>query len=385
MKVPLLDLKAQYAALKETIRPVMDEVCDAQYFILGPKVVALEEEIAAYSGADYGVGLSSGTDALMVALMALDVGPGDAVITSPYTFFATVGTIARLGATAVFADIDPVTYNLDPEKVRARMSSWPERFSGLTPKVLMPVHLYGQAADMDPLLEIAREHGLKVVEDAAQAIGAEYPGGAGARRAGSMGDIGCFSFFPSKNLGCFGDGGMAVTCDAGLAAKMKQLRNHGAEPKYYHKMVGGNFRLDALQAGVLSVKLKHLDAWHEARRSNAARYDERFAGSVVQTPKAVYRDAGLTHHHIYNQYVVRVPDRDAVRARMQAADIGCEVYYPMPLHQQECFASLGYTAGDFPESEKAAAETLALPIYPELTDDMQDYVADTLIAVSTSS
>lgn len=383
MKVPLLDLKAQYAGLKDAIRPVMDDVCDAQYFILGPKVLAFEEAVAAYSGTGYGVGLSSGTDALMVALMALGVGPGDAVITSPYTFFATVGTISRLGATAVFADIDPVTYNLDPEKVRALLSDWQERFSGLMPKVLMPVHLYGQAADMDPLLELAREHGLRVVEDAAQAIGAEYPSKADTRKVGAMGDVGCFSFFPSKNLGCFGDGGMTVANDATLVEKMRRLRNHGAEPKYYHKMVGGNFRLDALQAAVLSVKLPHLESWHEGRRANAKRYNTLLEGTSVQTPAAVYEARGITNYHIYNQYIVRVANRDAVRAALQEADIGCDVYYPVPLHLQECFASLGYAEGDFPESEKAAAETLALPVYPELTEAMQAYVTETLIAAST--
>ncbi len=378
MKVPLLDLKAQYAPIRDDIRAAIDEVCDAQYFILGGKVSALEEKIAAYCGTSGAIGVTSGSDALLIALMAMDVGPGDAVITTPYTFFATVGSIVRLGATPVFADIDPVSYNIDPGSVRALLENWPARFKESRPKVLLPVHLYGQCADMAPLLDLASEHGLKVVEDAAQAIGSEYPHEGSARKAGAMGDVGCFSFFPSKNLGGFGDGGMVTTNDPALEEKIKMLRNHGSSPKYYHGLVGGNFRLDAIQAAVLDVKLQHLETWHEARRKNARRYNEAFAGSPIVAPQAAYEDAGVRNYHIYNQYIVRVPQRDAMREGLLSRNVGCEIYYPLPLHMQECFETLGYQKGEFPESEKAAAETLALPIYPELTDEMQDYVADSL-------
>ena len=378
MKVPLLDLKEQYAGLREEIRQAIDEVCDAQYFILGARVEQFERHVADYCGVAHAVGLSSGTDALIVALMALGVGPGDAVVTTPYTFFGTVGSIVRLGATPVFVDIAPDTYNIDPAAARALLESPPERLAGLNLKAMIPVHLYGQCADMAPILALAAEFGLKVVEDAAQAIGAEYPLDGGAARAGTMGDVGCFSFFPSKNLGGFGDGGMAVTRDAGLANRIRLLRNHGAEPKYYHALVGGNFRLDAIQAAVLNVKLDHLEDWHAARRENAAVYEELLAGTDVGRPAAVYHDRGIVNYHIYNQYVVRVKGRDATRDRMKAADIGCEIYYPVPLHMQECFADLGYVEGDMPESEKAARETLALPIYPELTRAMQEAVVTEL-------
>lgn len=379
MKVPLLDLKGQYAGLRDEIRKVMDEVCDSQYFILGPKVEAFEKHVAEYCGVSHAVGMSSGTDALLVALMALDVGSGDAVLTTPYTFFATVGSIVRLGATPVFADIDPVSFNIDPAKARKALESFSKRSKNLKPKVLLPVHLYGQMADMDPLMDLAKEFGLKVVEDAAQAIGSEYPSKHGVKKAGAMGDMGCFSFFPSKNLGGFGDGGMVTTNDAALAEKLRVLRNHGSKPKYYHKLVGGNFRLDALQAAILDIKLKHLESWHEARRRNAARYDEAFKGTAVGVPCAVYTGRGAKNHHIYNQYVVRVRNRDGMIERLRAADVGCEVYYPVPLHLQECFGNLGYKPGEMPESEKAANETLALPIYPELTAEMQRHVADVLI------
>ena len=378
MKVPLLDLKEQYGAIREDIRLAMDEVCDAQYFILGAKVEQFERHVADYCGADHAVGVSSGTDALIVALMALDVGPGDVVITSPYTFFGTVGSIVRLGATPVFADIEPETCNIDPGAVRALLESPPERLKGRTLKTIIPVHLYGQCADMTQILEIAREFGLKVLEDAAQAIGAEYPLDNGSARAGAMGDAGCFSFFPSKNLGGFGDGGMVVTQDGDLAHKIRLLRNHGAEPKYYHGLVGGNFRLDALQAAVLNVKLDHLEDWHAGRRENAAVYDELLADTDISTPRAVYHDRGIVNYHIYNQYVVRVANRDAVRDRLKNAEIGCEIYYPVPLHMQECFRDLGYGPGDMPESERAANETLALPIYPELTREMQETVVKAL-------
>ena len=380
MKIPLLDLKAQYARIREEVRQAIDDVCDAQYFILGPTVEAFERHVAEYSGTNHAIGVSSGTDALLVALMALDIGPGDAVVTTPYSFFATAGCIARLGATPVFADIDPATFNIDPGRVRALLKDPPARFGSLNFKAMIPVHLFGQMADMDELLEIAAEFELKVIEDAAQAIGSEYPSSTGVHRAGSMGDMGCFSFFPSKNLGGFGDGGMVTTNSDDLAARLRRLRNHGAEPKYYHSEIGGNFRLDALQAAVLDVKLKHLDSWHEERRTNAAHYNKLFEGTPVATPQAVYAGTAATNFHIYNQYVIRVPDRDTVRDRLKAADIGCEVYYPVSLSRQECFGYLGYAAGDMPLSEQAAGETLALPIYPELTTAMLDHVAKTVPA-----
>jgi dTDP-4-amino-4,6-dideoxygalactose transaminase len=329
------------------------------------------------------IGVSSGTDALLVALMALGVGPGDAVITTPYSFFATAGSVVRLGATPVFVDIDPETYNLDPAAVRACLENWSVDHPDLTAKVLMPVHLYGQCADMDALNALAAEHGLKVIEDACQAIGAEYPSSAGTRRAGAMGDAGGFSFFPSKNLGGFGDGGMVTTRDAELAEKMRRLRNHGAHPKYYHQFVGGNFRLDALQAAVLAVKLKHIDSWHAARRRNADRYRALFADRGAGLPVERYAGAGVTNHHIYNQFVIRVPNRDAVRQALADAQIGCEIYYPVPLHLQACFAGLGYAAGSLPHSEAAANETLALPIYPELTEEQQATVVNAVCEALT--
>jgi dTDP-4-amino-4,6-dideoxygalactose transaminase len=380
MKVPLLDLKAQYAGLRDDIRRAIDKLCDSQSFILGPTVEAFERRVAEYCGTAHAVGMSSGTDALLAALMALDVGAGDGVVTTSYSFFATAGCIARLGATPLLADIDPVTFNIDPESARRLLREAPRRHPGIRPKALLPVHLYGQVAAMDELMAVAAENGLKVVEDACQAIGAEYPGRAGCRRAGAIGDMGCFSFFPSKNLGGFGDGGMVTTNSAELSERLRVLRNHGAQPKYYHKLIGGNFRLDALQAAVLDVKLNHLEAWHEARRRNAGRYDALFRGTAVATPKAVYDGRGVRNYHIYNQYVVRVSNRDAAIERLRSAGIGCEVYYPVPLHLQECFRELGYGAGDLPHSEKAARETLALPVYPEMTEDMIETVASALTA-----
>jgi dTDP-4-amino-4,6-dideoxygalactose transaminase len=379
MKVPLLDLKAQYQTIQDEILAEIAEVCESQYFIGGPKVEALESAVAKYSGTRYAVGVSSGTDALLAVLMAMGVGPGDAVLTTPYTFFATGGSIVRVGATPIFVDIDPRTFNMDPQACRRVLEHRPQRFAKLNWKVLMPVHLYGQSAEMGSLLDLAREHNLKVVEDAAQAIGAEYLLEAERRKAGSMGDAGCFSFFPSKNLGGFGDGGMVVTHDGALAEQVSLLRNHGAKPKYYHRVVGGNFRLDAIQAAVLSVKLKHLEAWHAARRKNAERYDRTLGRAGVITPEAVHKDARLKNYHIYNQYVIRVPHRDEVREALAAVGVGSEIYYPVPLHLQECFKNLGYGDGEMPESERAARETIALPIYPELTDEMLDYAAQGVI------
>jgi dTDP-4-amino-4,6-dideoxygalactose transaminase len=285
-----------------------------------------------------------------------------------------------MGAIPVVADIDPATYNLDPAQARRVVEAPPAHLRGRPFKALLPVHLYGQAADMDPLLALGRERGLAVIEDACQAIGAEYPSAAGPRKTGAMGLAGCFSFFPSKNLGGFGDGGLVTTQDAAFAERLKALRNHGSKVKYHHLMVGGNFRLDSIQAAVLSIKLPHLDGWHARRRDNAAFYDAAFAGSAIRTPACAYSRAGLAQPHIYNQYIVRVPQRDRVREALTAAGVGCEVYYPVPLHLQECFRGLGYKAGDFPESERAAAETLALPIFPELTEAQRAAVAKAVLA-----
>jgi dTDP-4-amino-4,6-dideoxygalactose transaminase len=376
MNVPLLDLKAQYRAIQPEITAAVAEVFATQAFILGPKVQAFEQACAAYCHAPHAVGVSSGTDALLMALMAEGIGPGDEVMTTPYTFFATAGCIARLGARPVFVDIEPRSFNLDVGQIAAK----------LTPhtKAIIPVHLYGCMADMDPINALARQHRLTVIEDACQAIGAEYHG----RRTGACGDYSCFSFFPTKNLGGAGDGGLITTGDAARHAKLAALRNHGMEPKYYHKILGGNFRLDALQAVVLHVKLRHLDAWTAARRHNAARYAKLFgaAGLAPQpvtlptTPCAAtgQADGEGCHCHVFNQYIVRVPRRDALRAFLTERGIGTEVYYPVPLHLQECFRHLGYRAGDFPESERAAAETLALPIYPELSDAQAECVVATI-------
>jgi len=384
MQVPLLDLKPQYRTMAGEIQAAIEKVCESQQFILGPGVKELEASIAAYSQCRHGIGVSSGTDALLLALMALGIGPGDAVITSPFTFFATAGTIARAGARPLFCDIDPVTFNLSPAALEAFIERYCERRegellhrgSGARVRALMPVHLYGQVADMLPLMESARRYGLKVIEDAAQAIGAED---AEHKRAGSFGDIGCLSFFPTKNLGAFGDAGMCVTNDAALAERMAVLRVHGGKPKYYHALIGGNFRLDELQAVVLSVKLKRLDDWTAGRQRNAAFYDATFRRAqldeAVRTPHA-----SLGVRHIYNQYVIRARERDALRAHLTAAGVGTEIYYPVPLHLQQCFAYLGCKPGDYPQSERAAAETLALPIYPELTEVQLHYVVDTIAA-----
>lgn len=380
MKVPLLDLKAQYASIKDEVRRVIDEVCDNQSFILGTQVNELEGAVAKYTETRYGIGVSSGTDALLISLMAMAISYGDTVLTTPYTFFATGGVISRLGARPIFVEIDPITYNIDT--VRLRLAIEREIGKGNRPKAIIPVHLYGQCADMDPILKIASEYDIKIVEDAAQAIGAEYKG----RRAGSIGNLGCFSFFPSKNLGGFGDGGMVVTNDQVLAEKIAVLRVHGSKPKYYHKIIGGNFRLDTLQAAVVNLKLKYLEDWTASRRENAEHYNELFMKTGLVDPK---KDFGSTissrypinlphvkdgNRHIYNQYVIRAWKRDELRKFLSNQDIGTEIYYPLPLHLQECYAYLGYKKGDFPESERAAMETLALPIYPELTPDQQAYV-----------
>jgi dTDP-4-amino-4,6-dideoxygalactose transaminase len=375
--VPLLDLKAQYVTIRAELQEAVDRVAESQYFILGPEVEALEAEVAAYSSCEFGVGLSSGTDALLVALMAIDLKPGDEVITTPYTFFATAGAVARLGGKPVFVDIDPATYNIDPARIEAAITS--------RTRAIIPVHLYGQMADTEPIMEIARRHKLYVIEDAAQAIGAERD----AKRAGSLGHFGCFSFFPSKNLGGFGDGGMITTNDRALADRVRLLRNHGYRPKYYNKLVGGNFRLDAIQAAVLRVKLKYLDGWTEKRQKNAATYRDLFAAAGLnnQTQSAGTTFEGIVLpteakdvRHIYNQFVIRSDRRDELLAHLKQNQIGTEIYYPVPLHLQECFADLGYKAGDFPESESAARQTLALPIYPELTKEMMAMVVDAIVA-----
>jgi len=386
LTVPLLDLKAQYRDIEVEIMEAIREVCASQQFILGPRVQELEERIAAYSHCRYGVGVSSGTDALLVALMALGIGPGDEVITSPFTFFATGGTIARLGARPLFCDIDSITYNLSPESVTDLIATQCEqrngclvnRRTGGVVRVLLPIHLFGQMADMDPLIELARNHNLRVVEDAAQAIGAESPGG---RRAGSLGDIGCFSFFPSKNLGAFGDAGMCTTNDPALAERLRVLRVHGGQPKYYHTVIGGNFRLDELQAAVLLVKFKYLDRWTTCRQENARYYSAAFARAGLRNEEVVTPQVLEGRRHVFNQYVLRVRQRDELRQCLAEAQIGTEIYYPISLHMQQCFGYLGYQPEDCPESTRAAKETLALPIYPELTATQKAYVVKTVTAV----
>ncbi|OYT18343.1 MAG: transcriptional regulator [Nitrospira sp. UW-LDO-01] len=375
MGVPLLDLKVHHEPLQQEIMVVLEQIFKSQTFILGPEVGRLEERIAAYCQSQYGVGVTSGTDALLIALMALGIGPGDEVITTPYSFFATAGVVVRLGAKPVFVDIDPVTYNIDPAKI--------DRVVTAKTKAIIPVHLYGQCADMGPIMEVAKQHKLSVIEDAAQAIGSEYSDG---RRACSMGTIGCLSFFPSKNLGCLGDGGMAVTSDPELAERMRILRVHGSKPKYYHKLIGGNFRLDTIQAAVLNIKLNYLDEWTRKRQENAIRYGELFRSSGlldrknVRLPVPVYRVPGVRHYHIYNQFVLCVDRRDALVAFLRQKEIGVEIYYPVPFHLQECFEYLGYREGDFQESERAAKETIALPIYPELTMEQQAEVVEAVTA-----
>lgn len=373
MQVPLLDLKAQLAQIGDEVRRQVDETFESCVFINGPKVTALEEQIADYCGVKHAIGVSSGTDALLVALMALDIGPGDSVLTTPYSFFATAGAVSRLGARPVFADVDPDTYNLSLSSIERLLAEQPELADSI--KAVIPVHLYGQCADMDPILETAGARGWRVVEDAAQAIGAVYRGDGAVRKAGSIGDIGCFSFFPSKNLGGAGDGGMVVTSDEDLAGKIAKLRNHGSHPKYYHDLIGGNFRLDAIQAAVLLAKLPHLDQWHAERQNNAAYYDEQLAGlNTVKTP-LIREDRAF---HIYNQYVISVEKRDELRDYLKAQEIATEVYYPVPFHLQNCFRDLGYSAGDFPIAEHSADSTLAIPVYPEITREMQDHVVSSI-------
>jgi dTDP-4-amino-4,6-dideoxygalactose transaminase len=368
VKVQLLDLAAQYRKIKKEVLREVKQVCESQHYILGKNVAALESEIAAYSGAKYAIGVASGTDAILIALMAVGVKAGDKVVTTPFTFFATAGSISRLGAIPVFVDIDPDTYNIDTAALEALLKK-----SSKGVKAIIPVHLYGQCADMDSIMKVARKYRIAVVEDAAQSIGAGYKG----KRAGAIGDLGCLSFYPTKNLGCFGDGGMVTTNDARLADRVKMLRVHGSRVRYYHDEVGANSRLDEIQAAILRVKLKRLDSWSAGREKNAKRYDSLFAKAaikgVLSTPKI---SEGCVS--VYNQYVIRVKKRDELRAFLSAAGVGSEVYYPLPLHLQKCFKNLGYKKGAFPVSEKAAKEVLALPIYPELKPVEIKHVVETI-------
>ncbi len=365
MKVPLLDLKAQYRPIRAEIMAAVESVCDDQAFILGARVADLEKEIQRYVGATHAVGAASGTDAILLALMACGVGPGDEVVTVPYTFFATAGSISRLGAKPVFVDIKPDTFNMDPARLEAAVTS--------KTRAVMPVHLFGQCAEMEPVLQLASRRELPVIEDAAQAIGATWR----SRKAGTLAQAGCFSFFPSKNLGGFGDGGMVTTNDQALADRVRMLRVHGSRVKYVHEAIGINSRLDALQAAVLRVKLKYLEEWTKGRQRNAARYEALFKEANL-LDRITLPTVTVENRHVYNQYVVRVLRRDQLRAFLQEQGVGSEIYYPVPLHLQACYRDLGHGRGSFPQAERAAEETLALPIYAELTADQQDYIVETI-------
>ncbi len=370
MNVPLLDLRAQYQLIRDEVRAALDGVCESQHFILGPQVATLERELAHYCGTPYAVGVASGTDALLCSLMALGIGRGDEVITTPYTFFATAGSIVRAGARPVFVDIDPASFNLDPSQVEDHITP--------NTKAILPVHLFGRCAEMEPLLRLATRYGLAIIEDAAQAIGAQTDEGG---RAGAIGTVGCLSFYPTKNLGCFGDGGMVLAKESGLTTLLRSLRQHGREGLYDHPRVGGNFRLDELQAAVLLVKLRHLEEWSEARQAHAKHYNEAFRALDLEGPDAVILpEIPKTGRHVFNQYVLRTPRRDELARALTGRGIGTAVYYPKPLHLQDCFAFLGHRMGDFPEAERASQGALALPVYPELTEVMQTYVIE---AVST--
>ena len=390
MRVPLLDLSDQYRALESPIRAQLDEILANQQFILGPKGAAFEEAIRAYCGSPNAIGVSSGTDALLAILMALEIGPGDAVITSSYSFFATAGCIARVGATPILIDIDPETCNISPsalerylnESCRRGEDGFLREPQGKILRAIVPVHLYGLCCEMDAIQRIAERFELEVIEDAAQAIGAEYPFGGASAKAGAMGEVGYFSFYPTKNLGAAGDAGMVICQDDALAERLRACRQHGMERRYYHNFIGGNFRLDEMQAAILGVKLPFLDGWSAARRGVADVYREEFQRlgltNQLSLPPEPYRDRGLTNHHIYHQYVIRTSQRDALREHLARKEIGSAIYYPLGLHQQKCFAYLGYHDGDFPETERAARETLALPIYPELSREAQRYVAESI-------
>lgn len=389
MKVPLLDLKPQYLSLKKEIDEAVQRVIDSQYFIMGPDIAKLEEEICQYLGCKKAIGVSSGTDALLLALMALEIQPGDEVIVPTYSFFATAGVVARMNAIPVFVDCDPVTFNIEPKMIEEKIT--------LKTRAIIPVHLYGQSARMKEIMTIANKNNLFVIEDAAQAIGTQYKNG---KFVGTIGDIGCFSFFPSKNLGGFGDGGIVTTNNEALGEKMRIQRVHGMEPKYYHKMMGGNFRLDALQAAVLRVKLPHLDSWSAKRRENADTYTKYFikAGLAVEEgkivfdsenkvllPKAVYKNSGFKNYHIYNQYIIRVEKRNSLIDHLRKNEIGCEIYYPVPFHRQECFAYLKCKDEDYPISNSAANDSLALPIYPELSNEQIKFVVDSIAEFMNSN
>ncbi|MGH8091870.1 MAG: DegT/DnrJ/EryC1/StrS family aminotransferase [Chthoniobacterales bacterium] len=390
MRVPLLDLSEQYRTLAEPIRREIDEILRTQRFILGPKVEELESALAKYCGAKHAIGVSSGTDALLDILMALGLGPNDAVVTTAYTFFATGGCIARLGARPVFVEIDPATFNISPAAIAGFLESCQRNASGQLVdsggrivRAIVPVHLFGLCCEMDAINQLARRYQLTVIEDAAQAIGAEYPArDGGFRKAGTMSAAGSFSFYPSKNLGAAGDAGLIVTDDDKLAELFRSYRQHGMEPRYFHHVIGGNFRLDAIQAAILKVKLPHLDDWSAARRRVAdfyrAEFAERGLTNRLTLPAEPYRECGLTNHHIYHQYVIRAPQRDALQKHLSARGIGSAIYYPLGLHEQKCFVDLGYRMGDLPETERAARETLALPIYPEITPEMQRAVVDAI-------
>ncbi|MEO5722638.1 MAG: DegT/DnrJ/EryC1/StrS family aminotransferase [Chthoniobacterales bacterium] len=391
MRVPLLDLSEQYRTLAAPIRAEIEEILASQRFILGPKVEAFEQAICDYCVAPHAIGVSSGTDAFLAILMALGFGPGDALITTSYTFFATAGCIARIGATPVFVDIDPVTYNISPAAIAQYLEQHCQRDAegrlrnqkGQTIRAIVPVHLFGLCCEMDAIIKLAREYGLLVIEDAAQAIGAEYPRADGtSAQAGTMGEAGYFSFYPSKNLGAAGDAGLIVCRDEEFAKRLRVCRQHGMEERYFHHFIGGNFRLDEIQAAILQIKLPHLNAWSAGRRTVADRYREAFTRrgltSALQLPAEPFRESGLTNHHIYHQYVVRTPQREALRAHLTEREIGNAIYYPLGLHQQDCFARLGYQEGDLPETERATRETLALPIYPELAPAAQAFIVDTV-------
>ena len=378
MRVPLLDLKPQYLSLKKELDEAVLKVAESQYFILGPEVDSMEKSFSSYLNCKYSLGVSSGTDALLISLMAIGILPGDEVIVPTYSFFATAGVVSRLNAIPVFVDINPVTFNIDPDEFRKKITS--------KTKAVIPVHLYGQSCEMDKIMEIAKSKKIRVIEDGAQAIGVQYKDG---KFVGTIGDIGCFSFFPSKNLGCYGDGGLVVTNDEELYEKLRILRVHGGEPKYYHKIIGGNFRLDAIQAAVLKVKLPHLDSWSQKRRENAQTYASFFINSglaveegrtsfdtknKILLPKAVYKSSDVKNYHIYNQYIIRVEKRDELRQFLSKNEIATEIYYPVPFHVQECFSNLNYKLGDFPIAEAVADTSLALPIYPELSNEQIEFV-----------
>ena len=381
MQVPLLDLRPQHEGLRDEIIAAVTDVIDSTRYIMGPELERFEEAVAEYIGCKYALGVSSGTDALLLALMSLNIGPGDKVMVPDFSFFATAGVVSRLNAEPVFLEIDPTTFNLCPKHLEEKLESYTEEELAQV-KAVIPVHLFGQCADMQAILGVAQQFGIAVVEDAAQAIGAEYRLNGEARRAGAMSDVGCMSFFPSKNLGGVGDGGMVTTNDTELHHQLHIKRVHGAEPKYYHKVIGGNFRMDPIQACVLRIKLQRLEAWHEQRRQNAAQYNQLLGETQLEEvvcPAAVYQDDNLLNHHIYNQYTVRVQRREDLRKFLQERGVATEIYYPVPFHRQECFADLVYQPGSLPESDRAAREVLALPIYPGLTTEMQEYVVENLV------